>query len=284
MTQPFISIKDVHFTYPDGTKALFGANLDIYAGEIIALVGQNGSGKTTLVKHFNGLLKPTEGDVLVEGISVKQQAMGQLAQRVGYVYQNPSLQLFCQSVKEEVAFGLKLAKLPPDEINRRVEEVLATVGLLEKKDEYPFLLTMGEKQRVAIAAVLALKPTVLIVDEPTTGQDFKRAYQFMELFKRLNEEEDKTIIFITHEMRFSTEFANRTVVLSEGKVLLDGPSGQVFTEVEKLRKAFVAPPQITELALRLGSLGIRPDILTVNELYKEIKAGLERRRQGDCCS
>lgn len=276
MSNPFISVQNVHFAYPDGTKALFGVDLDIYPGEIISLVGQNGSGKTTLVKHFNGLLKPTEGDVLVDGVSVRKQAMGQLARRVGYVYQNPSLQLFSQSVKKEVAFGLKLLNLPEKEIDETVDEVLNIVGLYEKKDEYPFFLTMGEKQRVAIAAVMALRPTVLIVDEPTTGQDFKRAYQFMELFQRLNEEEGKTIIFITHEMRFSTEFAKRTVVLSQGKVLLDGPSGKVFTQVEELRKAFVAPPQITELALKLGHLGINPEILTVSELYEEIKNKLGR--------
>ena len=271
MTEPLISVQDVHFAYPDGTKALFGANLDIYAGEIVAIVGQNGSGKTTLVKHFNGLLKPTQGDVLVEGVSVKEQPMGQLAKKVGYVYQNPSLQLFSRSVRDEVSFGLKLAKMPANEMEKIVEEVLDTVGLLDKIDEYPFFLTMGEKQRVAIAAVLALKPGVLIVDEPTTGQDFKRAYQFMEIFERLNKEENKTIIFITHEMRFTTEFAKRTVVVNEGKVLLDGPSNEVFTKVAKLREAFVAPPQITQLALNLESIGIRPDILTVDELYTEFK-------------
>ncbi|ATW25878.1 energy-coupling factor ABC transporter ATP-binding protein [Candidatus Formimonas warabiya] len=271
MKQPLISVQDVHFTYPDGTKALFGASLDIYEGEMMAIVGQNGSGKTTLVKHFNGLLKPTVGDVLVEGISVKKQPLGQLAQKVGYVYQNPSLQLFCRSVRDEVSFGLKLAKVPPDVIKKRVEEVLDTVGLLDKIEEYPFFLTTGEKQRVAIAAVLSLNPSVLIVDEPTTGQDFKRAYQFMEIFERLNKEENKTIIFITHEMRFTTEFAQRTVVVNDGKVLLDGLSTQVFTQVEKLQEAFVTPPQITQLALQLGSLGIRPDILKVNELYAEIK-------------
>ncbi|MGI6332755.1 MAG: energy-coupling factor ABC transporter ATP-binding protein [Zhaonellaceae bacterium] len=136
MSKPFISVQNVHFAYPDGTKALFGVDLDIYPGEIIALVGQNGSGKTTLVKHFNGLLKPTEGDVLVDGVSVRKQAMGQLARRVGYVYQNPSLQLFSQSVKKEVAFGLKLLNLPEKEIDETVDEVLNIVGLYDKKGFY----------------------------------------------------------------------------------------------------------------------------------------------------
>lgn len=278
MSQPFISAKDVHFKYPDGTKALYGVDLDIYEGEIVSIVGQNGSGKTTLVKHFNGLLKPTEGDVLVGGTSVKKQPLGQLARTVGYVYQNPSLQLFCRSVRDEVSFGLKLLKVPANEIKSTVEESLKTVGLLDKIDEYPFFLTMGEKQRVAIAAILALKPKVLIVDEPTTGQDYKMAYQFMKLFEKLNKEEGKTVIFITHEMRFSTEFAKRTVVMSNGKVLLDGPSGKVFTQVDKLKEAFVAPPQISELAMKLNECGIRSDILTVDEMYQEIKQALLKKR------
>ncbi|KUO50078.1 MAG: hypothetical protein APF76_06330 [Desulfitibacter sp. BRH_c19] len=279
MSQPFISVKDVHYKYPDGTKAIYGVDLDIYEGEIVSIVGQNGSGKTTLVKHFNGLLKPTEGDVLIGGVSVKEQPLGTLARTVGYVYQNPSLQLFCRSVRDEVSFGLKLLKVPKDQIAKTVEEVLETVGLLDKIDEYPFFLTMGEKQRVAIAAILALQPKVLIVDEPTTGQDYKMAYQFMKLFEKLNKEEGKTIIFITHEMRFSTEFAKRTVVMSRGKILLDGPSGHVFTQVDKLKEAFVAPPQITELVLKMGESGIKSDILTVSELFAEIKK-IHKKRGG----
>lgn len=271
MSEPMISVRDVQYAYPDGTKALYGISLDIYPGEMVAIIGQNGSGKTTLAKHFNGLLKPTAGDVLVNGVSVKKQPLELLARRVGYVYQNPSLQLFCRSVHDEVAFGLKLAKVPNEEIEERVNRVLKTVGMLDKITEYPFFLTIGEKQRVAIAAVLALEPSVLIVDEPTTGQDFKRAYQFMDIFDRLNKEENKTIIFITHEMRFSTEFARRTIVMKDGTVILDGLSKDVFSEVEKLREAFVLPPQIMQLAQEVKRLGIRPDILTVQELYGEVK-------------
>lgn len=271
MEQPFISVQDVHFAYPDGTKALFGISMDIYKGEMLAIIGQNGSGKTTIVKHFNGLLKPTEGDVLVDGQSVKKESAGRLAQKVGYVYQNPSLQLFCRSVKAEIAFGLKLLKKSEEEIASTTESVLRMVGLWEKADEYPFLLTMGEKQRVAIAAVLALGPEVLIVDEPTTGQDFKRAYQFLELFRYLNEQEHKTIIFITHEMRFTTEFADRTVVMADGKVWMDGTTKEVFHQVERLQQALVTPPEIVQLADRATGLGIPGGVMTVNSLYQEVK-------------
>lgn len=271
MEQPYISVQDVHFAYPDGTKALFGISMDIFKGEMLAIIGQNGSGKTTIVKHFNGLLKPTEGDVLVDGQSVKKESAGRLAQKVGYVYQNPSLQLFCRSVRAEIAFGLKLLKKSEDEIAQTTQSVLRMVGLWEKADEYPFLLTMGEKQRVAIAAVLALGPEVLIVDEPTTGQDFKRAYQFLELFKYLNDQEHKTIIFITHEMRFTTEFADRTIVMADGKVWMDGKTRDVFHQVDKLQEALVTPPEIVQLADKATSAGIPAGIMTVNGLYQEVK-------------
>ena len=269
--QPFISVQDVHFAYPDGTKALFGVNMDIYKGEMLAIIGQNGSGKTTIVKHFNGLLKPTEGDVLVDGESVKKANAGRLAQKVGYVYQNPSLQLFCRSVRAEIAFGLKLLKKSEDEVNDITENVLRMVGLWEKADEYPFLLTMGEKQRVAIAAVLALGPEVLIVDEPTTGQDFKRAYQFLDLFKYLNKVEKKTIIFITHEMRFTTEFAERTVVMANGRVWMDGSTEEVFHQVDRLHEALVTPPEIVQLVDKASDLGIPDSIMTVEGLYQDVR-------------
>jgi energy-coupling factor transporter ATP-binding protein EcfA2 len=271
MQTPFISVQDVHFAYPDGTKALFGVSMDIFKGEMMAIIGQNGSGKTTIVKHFNGLLKPTGGDVLVDGVSVKAQSAGKLAQRVGYVYQNPSLQLFSRSVRTEIAFGLKLLKKPEEEINKTVEDVLRLVGLWEKADEYPFLLTMGEKQRVAIAAVLALGPEVLIVDEPTTGQDFRRAYQFLELFDHLNKKEGKTIIFITHEMRFTTEFADRTIVMADGKVWMDGPTQEVFLQADRLGQALVTPPEIVQLSCRAKSLCQSEGCMTTKELYRSVK-------------
>ena len=272
MQEPIISVKDVHFAYPDGTKALFGVTMDIYKGEMVAIIGQNGSGKTTIVKHFNGLLKPTTGDVIVDGVSVKEVSAGKLAQKVGYVYQNPSLQLFSRSVRAEIGFGLKLLKKTEEEIAEITENVLKMVGLWEKADEYPFFLTMGEKQRVAIAAVLALGPEVLIVDEPTTGQDFKRAYQFLDLFKYLNEEQHKTIIFITHEMRFTTEYADRTIVMADGKVWMDGKTEEVFHQTEKLGEALVAPPEIVQLAAKTTEqFGVGKSVMTVEGLYREAR-------------
>lgn len=279
MQNPIISVKDVHFAYPDGTKALFGVTMDIYPGEIMSIIGQNGSGKTTIVKHFNGILKPSSGDVTVNGANTKSESVSKLAQKVGYVYQNPSLQLFRHSVKDEVAFGLRLLKKPQSEIEETVEKSLRMIDMWDKADEYPFLLTMGEKQRVAIAAVLALGPEVLIVDEPTTGQDFKRAYQFLELFDRLNKEHGKTVIFITHEMRFPAAFSRRTVVMSDGKILLDGKTSDVFMETEKLREAFVTPPEIVQLSSQLESFGFRNDVMTVDGLYQEFKDIVGERNQ-----
>ncbi len=275
MQQPFISVKDVHFSYPDGTKALFGASMDVYPGEIMSIVGQNGSGKTTIVKLFNGILKPTTGDVIVDGKNTKTESSSKLAQKVGYVYQNPSLQLFRNSVRDEVAFGLRLLKKPEEEIQKTVEESLRMIDMWDKADEYPFLLSMGEKQRVAIAAVLALGPEVLIVDEPTTGQDFKRAYQFLKLFESMNKDFGKTIIFITHEMRFPAEFSKRIVVLSDGKILMDGKTHEVFGQPEELKKSYVYPPAIVQLTAKLNGYGFAQDVLTVDDMHRELKRIVE---------
>ncbi|QRN85936.1 energy-coupling factor ABC transporter ATP-binding protein [Clostridia bacterium] len=277
MDNAYISVQDVQFVYPDGTQALFGTSMDIGQGEMLSIIGQNGSGKTTVVKLFNGILKPTTGKVIVDGKETKDESTAVLAQKVGYVYQNPSLQLFRRSVRDEVAFGLRLLKKDEEEVNKIVEESLRMIDMWDKADEYPFLLTMGEKQRVAIAAVLALGPEVLIVDEPTTGQDFKRAYQFLQLFEKLNREHNKTIIFITHEMRFSAEFARRTIVMANGKVILDDETSKVFNNIPKLEEAFVTPPEIVLLASKLNNEGFNKEIMTVKGLNKEFKLAMGRR-------
>ena len=270
--KPILQAINLTHIYPDGTVAVKNVSVDIYRGDFIAIIGQNGSGKTTLVKHFNGLLTPTSGKVLIEGIETTSKQAKNLFSKVGYVFQNPDHQLFCKTVWEEVTFGPRNMGLPEDEIERRGKEVLKLVGLTHLADEHPFFLGKGQRQRLAVASVLSLKPEILIVDEPMTGQDWKQAFELMELFKKLNKEEKTTIIVITHNMRIVAEYAQRVIIMTQGMKLYDGPVRKVFIEDPILEKAFLKPPMITQFAKKLHpEYGFPKNILSVNEMLLYIK-------------
>jgi len=197
----YIQVNNLNFEYPDGTQALKDINLEISKGEFIALVGQNGSGKTTLSKCLNGLYKPTSGDLIVDGLNSKSSSIVQMVRRVGYVFQNPDHQLFNSNCWDEIAYGPRNIQLSEDEVKERVEEAIQVVGLPKiYHDEHPFFLSKGLRQRVAIASILALRPQVIIVDEPTTGQDAQQSLEIMDFLKELNEEHGHTIIIITHKL------------------------------------------------------------------------------------
>jgi energy-coupling factor transport system ATP-binding protein len=273
---PIIEVEDLWYTYPNGVSAIQGISLSIHKGEFLAIVGQNGSGKTTLVKHFNGLLKPTKGKVIVDGINTSKSTVGALARKVGYVFQNPDHQIFATTVYEEIAYGLKNMKLSKDEVDKRVKEALTFVGLEGYEDKNPFLLKKGERQRVAFASIFAMKPQIFIVDEPTTGQDYQGSENMMKMLKKLNEK-GCTIIIITHDMRIVAEYAQRIIVLSKGKILADGPTRAIFSQPELLKKSFLAPPQITQLSQRLIDYGFKPYVLSVDEMFKETLEILEEK-------
>ncbi len=265
--KPLIEVKGLTHRYPNGVVALEGVDLDIRQGEFLAVLGQNGSGKTTLVKHFNGLLKPTEGEVRVGGVETVKQGIRRLGQRVGYVFQNPDHQIFSDSVFDEVAFGPKIREMEQDEIEERVSEALAAVGLEGRGDEDPFTLTKGERQRVAVASVLAVRPEVLILDEPTTGLDYTEQKRMMELVKRLNEE-GSTIIVVTHTMWVVAEYAHRAVVVRDGQITLHGTVREVFAEEEELRDASLRPPHIVSFSNSLGF-----PVLSVEEMLRVTEGG-----------
>ena len=214
------------------------------------ILGQNGSGKTTLVKHFNGILKPTRGEVIVYGMDTRTASIAELAKKVGYVFQNPDHQIFSRTVREEIAFGPKNLKLSEEEIDERVAEAARILKIEEYLDENPFNLSWGLRQRVAIASILSMKPEVLIVDEPTTGQDHKTGREIMEILCKLNKE-GITIIVITHDMKLAAEYAQRAIVMKEGHILLDGNIRDVFSKIEVLKEAYLMPPQITQSSLKL---------------------------------
>lgn len=272
-TQPFIQVKDLDFTYPDGTKALEDINLTISDGEFIALIGQNGSGKTTLSKCLNGLYKPTLGDVIVDGLNSKNTPIVQMVRRVGYVFQNPDHQLFNSNCWDEIAYGPRNIQLSEEEIKTRVEEAAGVVGLPEIFfEEHPFFLSKGLRQRVAIASILALRPKVIIVDEPTTGQDARQSFEIMDFLMDLNEKHGHTIVIITHDMPIVGKYARRVIVMGEGKILADGLTAEVFARPQVLEKTFLEPPQITQLAQLARDLGFDPGTLTVEEMVKQYEA------------
>lgn len=259
------------FTYPDGTAVLSKINLEIGHGEFVALIGQNGAGKTTLAKCLNGLLKPTRGRVLVGGVDTRTRgAVRKMVTSVGYVFQNPDHQLFNSSVYDEIAYAPRNLGLKAAEVEERVREAASVAGVRsELFDQHPFFLQKGLRQRVAIASILALRPQAVVVDEPTTGQDYRQSVEIMEFLRRLNREEGHTIIIISHEMEIVARYAQRVVALSKGQVLMDGPTGSVFSRPDLLRETFVKPPQATQIALALQDLGVSPEVLSAEELVPQ---------------
>ena len=248
--KPVIKLVDAWYVYPDGTAALRGVSLEVYRGELLAVIGRNGSGKTTMAKLMVGLYKPTKGRVEILGEDSRGLKASDVALRVGYVYQNPDHQLFCETVYEEVAYALFNAGLPREEVDRRVVNALKQVHLNGLEEERPYFLSKGERQRLALAVVLAMDPEVLIVDEPTTGQDPAQSREIMELLRGVNAR-GKTVVVITHDMELVAEYASRVAVLSEGRLLAVGPPRAVLADEELMSRAGLEPPQIVELSLRL---------------------------------
>lgn len=266
----FVAVENLTYQYPDGTIALRNVNLTIYHGEFIALIGQNGSGKTTLSKCLNGLFKPTEGRVIVDGLDTRHSSITSLATKVGYVFQNPDHQIFNNSVWKEIAYGPRNIQLPEEEVRIRVEESARVVGLDPSLFEiHPFFLPKGMRQRVAIASILALRPQMIIVDEPTTGQDVKQSLEIMDFLKRLHEEHGHIIVIITHDMTIVGLYAKRTIVMAQGEIIADGATREVFSHPEILERAFVEPPQITRLAQMNAELGFTKDVMSVSEMVAQ---------------
>jgi energy-coupling factor transporter ATP-binding protein EcfA2 len=257
--ETIIACEDLEYVYPGGVKALSGVNVAIRRKEIVAIIGQNGGGKTTLAKHLNGLLLPSKGRVSVTGLSTTGQTLFELGRTVAYVFQNPDHQIFSETVFDEVAFGLKQRKMVDQEIRGHVEQALAAVGLTGFEHEDPFSLTKSGRKRVAVASVLALKPDVLILDEPTTGLDYPEQRSMMEMIRNLNEQ-GCTIIFITHHMWIVAEYAHRVLVLKEGQVLMQGTPREVFARQE-LAEAALSPPGVTAFSTALGKT-----VLSIEEL------------------
>ena len=262
-----IELEDVWFSYPNGVEALRGISLTIREGEFVIIMGPNGAGKTTLVKTFNGLIRPTRGRVLVDGVDTKEATVAELSRNVGLVFQNPDHQLFCETVEEEIAFALKNFGFEEDEIRRRVDWALKTFGLEEYRDVSPLVLSGGEKKRVALASVLVWEPKYLVLDEPTLGQDYAQKERLKELVRGLMG--DRAVVMVTHDVEFVADMRPRPrlILLSGGRLIADGRAEDILTDPECIDRARLVRPQVPEVLRALRSLGapVRTDVLDVEE-------------------
>ena len=250
MSESVLRTENLYFRYPTRQEcALRDVNIDIRSGEFVALIGQNGCGKTTLIKHFNGLLRPTQGKVYIRGRDTEGRPTSELARDVGFVFQNPDHQIFAETVREEIAFGPRNLGFDDERIKRVTQRALADVGLENYLDEMPFMLGKGQRQRLAVAAVLAMEPKILIIDEPTTGQDWRECIQLMNLVRALNLR-GHTILMTTHNMNLVSLYAQRVIVMRAGEVWMDGTVQEVFCQPERLRLAAIKPPMLYQLAHR----------------------------------
>ncbi len=258
IASPLVEVKRLWYTYPSGLLALRNINLKIGESEFTTIMGRNASGKTTLAKHFNRLLVPTKGRIRVSGLDTREATVAELARKVGFVFQNPNDHLLADTVYDEIAFTLKNLGFSRGEIELRTAEILERFQLNEYKNHYPRSLSGGEKQRVALASVLATKPKVLILDEPTRGMDYRLK---SELMRFLNEyrAEGNTVILVTHDVEIVAEYADRVILLSEGRVIVDGEKHQVLSQ------ALLFSPQINRLAQSFERYGVSNQILTISE-------------------
>ncbi|MBE6883786.1 MAG: energy-coupling factor transporter ATPase [Ruminococcaceae bacterium] len=275
-----ISVQNVKFSYestdPDNQSlipVLHGVSLDIHRGEFVAVLGHNGSGKSTLAKHFNCILLPTEGTVLVDGINTKDgEFIYDIRQTVGMVFQNPDNQIVATIVEEDVAFAPENLGIEPDEIRRRVDDALTSVGMYEHRESAPHQLSGGQKQRVAIAGIIAMRPECIVLDEPTAMLDPRGRAEVLSTIRRLNRENGITVILITHYMDEAAQ-CDRVVVTDSGKIILDGTPKEVFSHVELLKEVGLDVPQVTELTYELKKAGIDlPDgIISVEECADKLE-------------
>lgn len=281
-----INFKNVSFIYGEKTPfeklALDNIDLAIKSGEFVGIIGHTGSGKSTLIQHFNGILKPTTGDVFIGDMNTKDKELAKsgLRYKIGLVFQYPEYQLFEETIEKDIAFGPKNMGLSEEEVTARVKEAMEIVGLdyETKKDKSPFEISGGQKRRVAIAGILAMKPDILILDEPTAGLDPKGRDELFFQIKNLYEKNNITIVLISHSMEDVAKLVNRIIIMKNGKIHLDKNTKEAFSDVDDLKEVGLNVPQITELMDTLRKRGhhFSKNILTVDEAFEEIKRELRK--------
>ncbi len=273
MADIHLETKNLSFTYHDGTEALKNVNIQIKKGEKIAIMGPNGAGKSTLFSHFNGLTEPTSGHVEVEGekIIFEREELLKVRQKVGIVFQDPNDQLFAPTVKEDVAFGPMNLGLEYEEVEKRIKESLEMVGMSGFEDKTPHHLSGGQQKRVAIAGIVAMRPDIMILDEPTAGLDPEGVDKVLDILDNLNKE-GMSIVISSHDIEMVNQFADKIFVLYDGEIIAEGDKNQIFSDKELLKKAHLKAPITTEILYNLKEKGLDVDTgkITIDEVTDEI--------------
>lgn len=270
--EPVVRIRDLDFAYDPAHPILRQVNLDIFAGEFVAIIGANGSGKSTLVNNLVGLLRPDRGSIVVNGHDTRKTHVADLVADIGYVFQNPDHQLFANAVEDELKFSLRVRRLGAEDVERRVTETLHLVGLEHLRTRHPFSLSRGQRQNLAVATALIHHPKLILLDEPTTGQDRKSLAGLLGMLSRLNRQGNTTIM-VTHDMEIVAAYATRIIVMAEGQIVLDGAPENVFYDrFDTLAALHLRPPTLVEFCRRIGATG-GPRLLVTDELLE----CLERR-------
>lgn len=273
MTNIQLSTENLSFTYPDGTQALKNINIEIEKGEKVAIIGPNGAGKSTLFSHFNGLTEPTSGCVKIEDkpISFEKDELLKVRQKVGIVFQDPNDQLFAPTVKEDIAFGPMNLGLSYDEVEKRVEDALKMVGMENYEDKTPHHLSEGQQKRIAIAGIIAMKPELMILDEPTAGLDPDGVEKVLNIMNQLNEE-GMTLIISSHDIDMISKYADKIFVLYNGEIIESGNKNKIFSDMELLKKAHLRTPITTEILYNLkeSGLNVNTEKISVKDTCAEI--------------
>jgi energy-coupling factor transport system ATP-binding protein len=273
-----LQVEDIYFSYASEVEALKGVSLKVADGEFVAIMGQNGAGKTTLVKHFNGLLKPTRGKVTVNGTETTKTSVAALARNVGFVFQNPDHQLFSETVDEEIAFALRNFGYAADVIEKRSEWAVNLLGLSQYRKTSPFMLSGGERKRVALASVLAWDPQILVLDEPTIGQDHQQKENLRQFIMQL-QSQGKTIIVVTHDVEFVAECNPRVILMREGKIVADGEGKNILTNPQVLEESSIVLPQIAQVFTLLNEPGLPKNVIDLYEAKDLLLKHLRRTQR-----